>query len=115
MKIARILWTKEKLMGHIIVDFPDQYRKDTTTRKPFTEEEDLKKIELVNKIFFYILFTYYLHIIYPFKNYKFCTYYLNILYMSFTNNVFFFRLRKSLQKDLKQIHFAFLRFGNILK
>ena len=51
-------------MGHIIVDFPDQYRKDTTTRKPFTEEEDLKKIELVNKIFFYILFTYYLHIIY---------------------------------------------------
>ena len=54
IKIAKLLWTNEEFKTHLIIEPTRKFRKDTTIQKPFTEEPDLHKIELVGV--FYLLF-----------------------------------------------------------
>ncbi len=51
IKVAKVLWTKDELVSHLIVD--DVYRQDCTVRTPFVGEENLKKIQLVIHLFIY--------------------------------------------------------------
>ncbi len=45
-KIAKRLWSEEKLTTHFITN-GKHYRRELTDRKPFTDKEDLEKIDLV--------------------------------------------------------------------